>query len=113
MASATSGMRAVSAFTKTMAVITRSPYRLVDGREGALVIKGHQALARLVDGVVDRQMAARASHRAGPFPVDVDQPDARRFQPPQDHLRLLSRRGRRRAGTRGHGLCAGLQLLDE
>src|SRR6476659_7068037 len=101
MASATSGIRAVSALRNTMAVITCSPYRLVDRRDVTSIVERHEALARLVDGVMDREMTAGTGHGAGPLPVDVDQPEAGRLEPSQDHLRLLGRRGRRRAGARG------------
>src|SRR3954464_1825150 len=105
MASATSGMRATSAFTNTMAVIMGPRYRpragsgLVDGRQRASLVEGHQHRAGLLDRVVPGEGAGGAADGAGPLAVDMHEPDAWLLQPPEDLLGLLRARGRGRPGT--------------
>src|SRR3954454_21208654 len=107
-------MRATSAFTNTMAVIMEGT--LASGPSGhgevAALVERHQVEARLVDGVVEGEVAGRAADRAGPLAVDVDQAHARRLEPAQDLLGLLGGRGRRGTGTAVHRLAAGDQLDD-
>src|SRR5687767_5211348 len=101
IASATSGMRATSALTKTMAVIMGDTLagRLVDRSEVAALLERHQREAGPVDRVVQREVPGGTGHGAGPLAVDLHQADARGLQPAQDLLGLLG--GRRRHRPRG------------
>src|SRR5690242_14002888 len=106
MASATSGMRATSALTNTMAVITSRTLsrRLVHRRELAALGERHQREPGLVDGVVHGEVPGRPRDRAGPLPFDVDETDAGGLQPAQHLLGLLGGGGGHRAGAGADGL---------
>src|ERR1700712_2161818 len=96
--------RATSALTKTMAVIMGSRYPavgsgLVHRAELAALVERDQGDARLLHGVVGRQVAGSAPDRAGPLAVDVHQPDPGLLEPPQDLLGLLRRGSGRRSGA--------------
>src|SRR4051795_3550589 len=119
MFSATSGMRATSAFTKTMAVIMAftladrsSPDRLVHGVQWPPVVEGHQAVAGLADGVVDLQVLGRAADGAGPLTVDVYEAHPVGLQPAQDPLGLLGRRCGCRSRPAQHGVRPGAEVGD-
>src|SRR3954447_4249219 len=119
MFSATSGMRATSAFTNTMAVIMAftladrpSPDRLVHGVQWPLVAERHQAFAGLADGVVDLQVLGPPADGAGPLTVDVHETHPVGLQPAQDPLGLLGRRGRCRSRPAQHGVRPGAELGD-
>jgi len=51
-----------------------------------------------------------STDRAGPYTVDVDQPDPGQLQPTQYLLGLLRCRHRRGPGPRNHGLGTGAKL---
>src|SRR5215207_8895055 len=97
IASATSGIRATSAFTNTMAVITGPHYRAEsltggpgDRGEVTPLRERHQRPPGLLDGIVDGQVTARAGDRTAPLALDVDEADTGGLQPAQDRLGLLS-----------------------
>src|SRR6478735_1581353 len=118
IASATSGMRATSAFTNTMAVIMRSRYpcattdRLVDRRQRATLVERDQRGAGLLDGVVDREVPRGTPDGAGPLALHVHQADTGLLQPAQDLLGLLGAGGGCRAGPTDHRVGGLTQLGD-
>src|SRR3954451_13689171 len=109
ISSATSGIRATSALTNTIAVIMAVTLadRLVLGAERPPVLEGHQRLPRLLHRVVHAQVLGGAADRAGPLALDVHQAPPVGLEPAQDLLGLLGRGGRCRAGTRQHRLGGG------
>src|SRR4051794_31505082 len=107
ISSATSGIRATSAFTNTMAVIMSPTLadRLVHRPDRTTLVEGHQRRPGLLDRVMDLEVLLGASEGTAPLALHVHQADAVGLQPAQDLLRLLGRgrRGGARAGDHGVG----------
>src|SRR3954451_20572622 len=94
--SATSGMRATSALTNTMAVIMAPPGCAASrqptwasrssGRAGQRAgepgrVERDEGLARRGDRVQQLALRLGTAERAGPHPIDVHQPDAGSLEP--------------------------------
>ena len=110
IASATSGMRATSAFANTMAVIIEVKISLRDHRPvGRTVVQRAEPFveqdqrgAGLLDGVVHREVPRGTPDGAGPLALHVHSRTPRSLQPAQDPLGLLGAGGRRTGRPTDH-----------